>query len=52
MIEKLEKKNNLVIDLIYLTKPKVMSLLLMAALAGVFIGSESSPSFKVIIGVF
>ncbi len=52
MTEKLEKKNNLVIDLIYLTKPKVMSLLLMAALAGVFIGSESFPSFKVIIGVF
>ena len=52
MTEKLEKKNNLVIDLIYLTKPKVMSLLLMAALAGVFIGSENFPSLKVIIGVF
>lgn len=52
MLNKLEKKNYLVIDLIYLTKPKVMSLLLMAALAGVFIGSENFPSFKVIIGVF
>jgi len=52
MTEKLEKKNNLVIDLIYLTKPKVMSLLLMAAIAGVFIGSENFPSFKVILGVF
>jgi len=52
MFNKLENKNNLVLDLIYLTKPKVMSLLLMAALAGVFIGSENFPSFKVIIGVF
>jgi len=34
-----------------LTKPRVMSLLLVSAIAGAFLGAQSMPSFKIIVAV-
>ncbi|MBT7077856.1 MAG: protoheme IX farnesyltransferase, partial [Chloroflexi bacterium] len=36
-------------DYIALTKPRVMSLLLVSAIAGAFLGAGSTPTFEVII---
>ena len=38
-------------DFLALTKPRVMSLLLVSAIAGAFLGAQSMPSFKIIIAV-
>ena len=38
-------------DFLALTKPRVMSLLLVSAIAGAFLGAQSTPSFKIIIAV-
>jgi len=38
-------------DFIALTKPRVMSLLLVSAIAGAFLGAGSTPSLQVILGV-
>ena len=38
-------------DFIALTKPRVMSLLLVSAVAGAFLGAGSTPSFEVLIAV-
>ena len=38
-------------DFIALTKPRVMSLLLVSAVAGAFLGADSTPSFEVLIAV-
>ena len=38
-------------DFLALTKPRVMSLLLVSAVAGAFLGAQSTPSLKVIIAV-
>ena len=38
-------------DFLALTKPRVMSLLLVSAIAGAFLGAQSMPSFKIIVAV-
>ncbi|MAE80166.1 MAG: protoheme IX farnesyltransferase [Chloroflexi bacterium] len=38
-------------DFLALTKPRVMSLLLVSAVAGAFLGAQSTPSLKIIIAV-
>ena len=38
-------------DFIALTKPRVMSLLLVSAIAGAFLGAGSTPTFTVIVAV-
>ena len=38
-------------DFFALTKPRVMSLLLVSAIAGAFLGAQSMPSFKIIVAV-
>ena len=38
-------------DFLALTKPRVMSLLLVSAIAGAFLGDQSMPSFKIIVAV-
>ena len=38
-------------DFLALTKPRVMSLLLVSAIAGAFLGAQSIPSFKIIVAV-
>ena len=38
-------------DFLALTKPRVMSLLLVSAIAGAFLGAQSMPSFKIMVAV-
>ena len=38
-------------DFLALTKPRVMSLLLVSAIAGAFLGAQSTPNFKIIVAV-